>query len=129
MKESMKTAKLVIISGLMVLLISSCKNTQEIACTEEYRFVTITVNGRQLDNFYTIRISNGDTIRHDQEMGLDSNVYVVLTDSYQKNIQNSVENFVFHGLIGDSLVINEPFVIKADMCHIDYVSGKTEVNL
>ena len=62
----MKTAKLVIISGLMVLLISSCKNTQEIACTEEYRFVTITVNGAQLDNFYTIRISNGipfDTIK------------------------------------------------------------------
>lgn len=129
MKKSMKTAKLVIISGLMVLLISSCKNTQEIACTEEYRFVTITVNGALLDNFYTIRISNGDTIRHDQEMGLDNNVYVVLTDSYQKNIQNSVENFVFHGLIGDSLVVNEPFVIKADMCHIDYVSGKTEVNL
>ena len=125
----MKTAKLVIISGLMVLLISSCKNTQEIACTEEYRFVTITVNGAQLDNFYTIRISNGDTIRHDQEMGLDNNVYVVLTDSYQKNIQNSVENFVFHGLIGDSLVVNEPFVIKADQCHITYVSGKTEVNL
>ena len=62
-------------------------------------------------------------------MVLESNVYVVLTDSYQKNIQNSVENFVFHGLIGDSLVVNEPFVIKADMCHIDYVSGKTEVNL
>ena len=129
MKKSMKTAKLVIISGLMVLLISSCKNTQEIACTEEYRFVTITVNGAQLDNFYTIRTSTGDTIRHEQEMGLDSNVYVVLTDSYQKNIQNSVENFVFHGFIGDSLVVNEPFVIKADMCHIDYVSGKTEVNL
>ena len=124
----MKTAKLVIISGLMVLLISSCKNTQEIACTE-YRFVTITVNGAQLDNFYTIRISNGDTIRHDQEMGLDNNVYVVLTDNYQKNIQNSVENFVFHGFIGDSLVVNEPFVIKADQCHITYVSGKTEINL
>ena len=125
----MKTLKLIVALGLMLLLISSCKNTQEIACTEEYRFVTITVNGAQLDNFYTIRISNGDTIRHDQEMGLDSNVYVVLTDSYQKNIQNSVENFVFHGLIGDSLVVNEPFVIKADQCHITYVSGKTEVNL
>ena len=125
----MKTAKLVMISGLIVLLIGSCKNTQDIACTEEYRFVTITVNGAQLDNFYTIRISTRDTIRHEQEMGLDSNVYVVLTDSYQKNIQNSVENFVFHGFIGDSLVVNEPFVIKADQCHITYVSGKTEINL
>ncbi|MCB9070987.1 MAG: hypothetical protein H6543_00695 [Prevotellaceae bacterium] len=125
----MKTAKLVIISGLMVLLISSCKNTQEIACTEEYRFVTITINGAQLDNFYTIRTSTGDTIRHNQEIGLDSNVYVVLTDSYQQTIQNSVENFIFQGFIADSLVINEPFVIKADQCHIDYVSGKTEINL
>ena len=125
----MKTAKLIVALGLMLLLITSCKHTPDIACTEEYRFVTITVNGAQLDNFYTIRTSNGDTIRHEQEMGLDSNVYVVLTDSYQKNIQNSVENFVFHGFIGDSLVVNEPFVIKADQCHITYVSGKTEINL
>ena len=79
----MKTLKLIVALGLMLLLITSCKHTPDIACTEEYRFVTITVNGRQLDNVYTIRISNGDTIRHDQEMGLDSNVYVVLTDSYQ----------------------------------------------
>ena len=99
MKKSMKTAKLVIISGLMVLLISSCKNTQEIACTEEYRFVTITVNGAQLDNFYTIRISNGDTIRHDQEMGLDSNVYVVLTDSYQKTFKIALKTSFFMVLL------------------------------
>ncbi len=124
-----KTEKLLLFLGLIFFACTSCNQTPELPCTEEFHFVTIRVNGEPLNDFFTIRTATGDTIRHTKEFGLNNNEYVILTDNYQKYFQNSVENFIFQGFIGDSLVVNEPFVIKADLCHIDYVSGKIEVNL
>ena len=124
-----KTEKLLLFLGLIFFGCTTCNQTPELPCTEEFRFVTIRVNGEPLNDFFTIRTATEDTIRHTKEFGLNNNEYVILTDNYQKYFQNSVENFIFQGFIGDSLVVNEPFVIKADLCHIDYVSGKIEVNL
>lgn len=77
-----------------------------------------------------MRESNGAKITHPKESlpGSD-NYYTVLTDTYQKQMEGKTETFWFKGFVNDSLVINEPFVISADQCHISYVSGKTEVQL
>jgi len=105
----------------------SCK--EEIACTEEFRTVSIKVTGDTLTDFYTIRISNSDTIRIPADGYPDAYTYPVLNDNYQSVIANSQESFTFIGKINDTVVVNEAFVISADNCHIDKVSGKNGVNI
>lgn len=109
------------------LIFSSCK--KDIACTEEYRYITITVQGEPLDAFYTIRDCNADTIRYAYDSLMGHQTYVVLADNYQPEIRNKTEHFSFKGFINNSLVVDEPFVIKANDCHIEYVSGNTTVQL
>ena len=44
-------------------------------------------------------------------------------------IANSQESFRFIGEMNDTVVVNEIFIIKADECDVDKISGKREVNL
>lgn len=107
--------------------IQSCKN-KEVNCTEEFRTVGVTVTGDSLTDFYTIRISNSDTIRIVVDYP-NNQWYPVLDDNYQNKIANSQESFRFIGEINDTIVVNEDFIIRADQCHISKVSGKEVVNL
>ncbi len=121
---------IVVVSGSYILGSVACsKKDDGIACTEEFRSVTITVNGGVLDEYYTIRQSTGDTIRIADGGNIGQNICIVLNDSYQQAIENKTEDFLFKGFINDTLVVDELFKIKADECHIEYVSGKMEVNL
>jgi hypothetical protein len=95
----------------------------------EWRYISIDVKGGVLDNFYTIRKYTGDTIRYEKDNIIGNNSYIILSDNYQNKIKNKEEIFIFKGYITDSLVVNEQYIIKADECHINYVSGKKEINL
>ena len=112
-----------------ILILISCTKDEEVICTMEYRYISIDVKGGILDDFYTIRKYNGDTIRYEKDNILGNNSYIILSDNYQNKIKNKEEIFIFKGYITDSLVVNEQYVIKADECHINYVSGKKEINL
>ncbi|MBI1307608.1 MAG: hypothetical protein GC181_13480 [Bacteroidetes bacterium] len=96
------------------------------ACTTEFRTVGIEVTGKTLDDWYTIRLSNNDTIRIGTQF---ENTYAVLDDNSQNLIAGREELFRFHGVIKDSIWVNEVITIKADECHIDYVSGNLKVSL
>ncbi len=119
------------LSILFSMFFYSCKEEDKpIMCTEEFRTVGINVNGDSLTNYYTIRPFNNDTILPTNSFqGVYENYYVVLDDSYRANIANKQETFIFIGFINDSIVVNEEFIIKADDCHIEKVSGKETVNL
>lgn len=97
-------------------------------CTEEFRFVTLEVNGGVPESFFTLRKSTGDTIRFEQQALFD-NQYPVLDDSYQDELEGKTDEFEFVGFQGDSEVIREVFEIKADECHIEKVSGPTAVTI
>lgn len=128
----MKTTLLFISTFVILFLIASCsrdKRIDDTACTMDYRYITITVNGDSLDDYYTIRNSTGEIIRNNQDGFPEDSVYIVLSDNYQPTLKNKTEQFTFKGFINNVEVINEPFVIKADQCHIEYVSGKREVDL
>jgi len=101
----------------------------QIACTEEFRTITVTITGGTLDDFYTIRKSTEETIRYSKEDGLTENYYPILDDSYQSKFVNSRETFTFIGVINEVVVVEENYVIAADFCHINLVSGKTEIDL
>ncbi|MCP4125348.1 MAG: hypothetical protein GY751_26745 [Bacteroidetes bacterium] len=120
---------LFLLSILCLLLTTSC-NSNRIACTEEFRTVGISVTGDLLTDHFTIREATSDTIRYADNSGFPpEDYYVVLDDNYQSEIAGSRENFRFIGMIGTMTVVDELFVIKADQCHISYVSGNTEIVL
>jgi len=126
----MKKFSLHIIIFFTILFISCAKEEEEeVICTMEWRYISIDVKGGVLDNFYTIRKYTGDTIRYEKDNIIGNNSYIILSDNYQNKIKNKEEIFIFKGYITDSLVVNEQYVIKADECHINYVSGKKEINL
>ncbi len=125
----MKLVSFFILIVVSVLILISCTKDEEVICTMEYRYISIDVKGGILDDFYTIRKYTGDTIRNEKDNIIGNNSYIILSDNYQNKIKNKEEIFIFKGYITDSLVVNEQYVIKADECHINYVSGKKEINL
>ncbi len=125
----MKLVSFFILIVVSILILISCTKDEEVICTMEYRYISIDVKGGILDDFYTIRKYTGDTIRNEKDNIIGNNSYIILSDNYQNKIKNKEEIFIFKGYITDSLVVNEQYVIKADECHINYVSGKKEINL
>ena len=125
----MKLVSFFILIVVSILILISCTKDEEVICTMEYRYISIDVKGGILDDFYTIRKYTGDTIRYEKDNIIGNNSYIILSDNYQNKIKNKEEIFIFKGYITDSLVVNEQYIIKADECHINYVSGKKEINL
>ena len=115
--------------GFLAVWISMSACQQETVCTTEFRSIGIRVLGDSLTDFYTVRTSTLDTIRRSTTLESRTHLYVVLDDTYQSRIANTQEQFTFIGKINNHIVVNEAYVIKADGCHIDKVSGKSEVQL
>jgi hypothetical protein len=123
-----------------LLVLSSCAKTKsttakcadDVICTMMFAAVTVTVTDNTgaavtLDEMYTTRDDNGEKITLDQPDG--GNNYTVLNDSYVKKLQNTQAAFHFIGIKDGKQVINEPYTISADCCHIKKVSGKSEIAL
>jgi len=117
---------LLMLSILAVISAGSCDKT--VYCTEEFRMITVEVNGRKLDQARTIRLRNGDTLDIGSH-GFHPGTYVILTDAEMKLFQRKQEHFRFQGLIGDSLVVDEVYLIGHDECHISLIEGKTRIDL
>lgn len=122
--------KYITISPLMLFFPFFQACNKQTVCTEVFNSVQIAVTGKLLTDFYTNRESTGEKIQYPKSnLPVGAFSYTVLDDTYQKNLAGKQDTFWFKGYINDSLVVNEPFVIKADKCHIEYVSGNVEVAL
>ncbi len=120
---------LYLLATVITIGLYSCNETGGfIVCTEEFRTIGITVNGDMLTDHFTIRISNGDTIRP-LDQGFEDDYYIILSDNFQPELADKQENFRFIGEISDIVVVNQLYVIKADQCHINKVSGESEITL
>lgn len=109
----------------------SCASTQtqeDIICSTQFKMLNVGINGQQLDGFYTLRISDQDTIKIEDPSAEDS-FYPILNDNYHTNLVNKRDSFHFIGLINDSIVVESPFVIGGDECHIYLHSGSQTINL
>jgi hypothetical protein len=113
----------------VLLSVETCDlgNRGEVICTEMFAAVTVKVEGKQLNDFYTIRSSTGETIRH--EMMFGDSVYTVLDDNYVSELKNDQDTFMFYGYYRGELVVEEEYIIRADECHVDKVSGKSRVDI
>jgi hypothetical protein len=101
----------------------------EWACTMEFRTVGVEITGPDLTDYYTLNRTTADTIRIDRSNVPPQGVYPILDDTYQSMLEGRRENFRFEGWINDSLVVQTDYVIEADKCHINYVSGPLQITL
>ncbi len=116
------------LSAWALLLLGTTACGEDLFCIDQLESVFITVKGDPLDDVYTIRKATGDTLRFYQFPGDgDARIYTVMTDSLRPQLEKRTETFVFQGLSAGEIVVNEPFDITADRCHIQYVSGVQEV--
>jgi hypothetical protein len=76
----------------------------------------------KLDEVYTVRTGNGAKITVEQNMG--EGRYTVLDDSYQKELTNITDDFRFVGIINGIKVVDEPYTLGADCCHVRKENGK-----
>ena len=134
----MKHFKTIFLTGTFLMImsatffISGCEEddpVDEVICTEEFRRIGVKVTGGELDDFYTLRISNGDTIRFSQDVYPMVNWYPILDDSYQPVLEGTVEDFMFVGVKDGNPVIQQNYEIGADPCHIFRQSGPQSIAL
>lgn len=93
--------------------------------------IVVQVSGDTLDEYYTVRNINQDTIRPSNDAfppGISSTLSV-LTDSYLEHIKESESEFIFVGLIDDSVRVWEPYIIGVDECHIYLVNGPAQIHV
>lgn len=124
----MKKVVILTIATATILTSCICKPGDLDICTQELRTIMINVttpahHPAALDSAFTTR-ANGEKITYQYQGG---GYYTVLDDTYHAKLKNNRDNFTFHGYRGGVKVVQEPFVISADNCHIRKVSGKDSV--
>ncbi len=126
----MKRLLLIVSIGFLIQACEDAPIEDGVICTAEFRTLGVTVTGGQFDDFYTVRKTDNDTIRHSPTIGGSlGDFYPILDDSYQPKLENDQDTFTFHGFLSGELLVKEDYVIKADECHIELVSGNTEIQL
>ena len=124
----MKPKNLFFISIALLLLFMSCKkntanNPDEdlLVCTLEYVTESVTVSGTVLDDFYSIRLSTGDTLRL-EDYDSEDQYYPILNDSSIPQTKDIEERIDFIAIRGDQ-TLKTPYMFTSDGCHIVKLSG------
>jgi len=108
--------------ALLFFLVISCnkKENSEIACTMEFRIITVEISGPELDDFYSIQISNGDTLRFDVYTRIN-NLYPIVDDSF--SVKEGIEKRIDFVAIRGDQIRKSPYTFTSDGCHIIKKSG------
>ncbi|WP_405400344.1 hypothetical protein [Maribacter sp. Asnod2-G09] len=136
-----------IILAFLSLFLVACNDNDDAEqqdCSEAIctlNFVTITVSVKDasgepvsLDSYEIIDNEtgknlaadfNGDEYQYLKEQGF----YPILSDANRVQYQNSTATLTFKGIIDNKEVINETYEVTADCCHVNLISGNTEIVL
>jgi len=111
-----------------------CKKKSECSdaiCTQMFAAVNVTVtdnkgNNVNLEEYYTINMATGDTLRHNNGTWPEGG-YTVLDDGYVSKMYNKELQFRFIGVQNNTMVVDEQYTISADCCHISKRAGKDTI--
>lgn len=126
----------IIFAGISLLL--SCThshNDDDRMCTMEYRTLTITVVDSLsrpvlLDHPLVLKTGTGIMIDFTLENpGQDSinrrqGIYTLFTDGKMALTSRNGTEFRFQGQKDGTTIVNEPYIIANDGCHINLISGR-----
>lgn len=128
--------KIFIVLLAVPLAVNSCNNKKKnncegAICTQMFAAVNVTVTDKDgnkpvLSDHYTINTETNDTLRFNSG-GWPGGSYTVIDDSYVSRMYNRTIQFRFVGVQGANVVVDEPYTISADCCHISKKSGKETV--
>ncbi len=126
--------KLSLVLLAIPLLSTKCNKKNDCAdaiCTQMFAAVTVTVtdkdgNNIDLQDYYTINTTTGDTLRHNNSTWPEG-AYTVLDDGYVSKMYNKTLQFRFVGIKDNAVIADENYTISADCCHISKKSGKETI--
>lgn len=108
--------------------------TDDIACTEEYKAISIQVQDQQgspveLDKLTILNQTDSHNIEINQAewytgMTQDRGRYVILTDASQKILENRRVTVIVTGTKEGQQILSQNFVLGADCCHIQHYEGE-----
>ncbi|RTE55066.1 hypothetical protein EHW67_00410 [Arenibacter aquaticus] len=134
-----------LIGLLIVLLVSNCNDSDvedqpdcaDIACTQEYRTITVNVKDREgnavaLDMFSVVILPNETDITADWsdneiELMAKNGVYPLFSDKYSNTYRNRQIEINFKGYLDDKQVLDANYTVGADCCHVFLVDGETNL--
>ncbi|MEI6683805.1 MAG: hypothetical protein WCO44_14335 [Bacteroidota bacterium] len=127
---------------LLFLLVSliSCTQNKQTACTEVYTMLTVSVkdsaaNPVLLSSYYMKKTATGEIIDFAGENPFTDSInrihgiYTLFTDGKMGMTAEGGTRFEFHGMKGSTEVVNSPYVIGNDKCHVKLIAGKTEITV
>ncbi|MBZ4188653.1 hypothetical protein [Niabella beijingensis] len=129
--------KITMVLLLTIVALGACERRSVPAdrmCTEEYRFLNVklrSVSGEtvKLDTFYTRIVGSNVTFHANNTIPDAGNgYYAVVTDGQLQLLPEQKNTELrFIGIKNDKTIVNEPYMVKNNGCHIEKISGKTEV--
>ena len=81
----------------------------------KFRIITVEISGSELDDFYSIQISNGDTLRFDVYVRIN-NSYLILVYSF--SVKEGIEKRIDFVAIRGEQIRKSPYTFTSDGCHI-----------
>jgi len=98
----------------------SISTEEPLFCTENFVTLTLQIKGEPLIDFYTIRLTTGDTLRYEL---FYENYYPVVDDNLVSQMKkDEIEDFQFIGQRSQNSV-NTVFKVKTDGCHVIKTEG------
>jgi len=118
-----------IIIPFFMLFSCQLNSDNDLVCTEEYRMLTVSLtdsidNPLILTSNYTEKTSTSEIIDFVQEdnyfdsINRVNGIYILFTDGKMSMTTKSGTEFQFKGFIDSVQVVNEPYIIKNDGCHV-----------
>jgi hypothetical protein len=108
-------------------------------CTMEFRTITVTLkdSGNRpvaLDSYRTVRLSDnyvfelqGSMNPWEDSFQRATGAYPLITDSEQKKLSTKGTLLEFRGDKDGTTVVREQYNVKDNCCHVELVSGQTEL--
>ena len=114
--------------SLCLMLIYSCTDDDDCACTMEFRMITVAVvdemNVPVLGLTTEVKDDSGKVYDVYNDPLIFPGHYTVMDDNYTRELTTQPKRFIFTG-IKDSLTVNGEFFVNTDecKCHVEKVSG------
>jgi hypothetical protein len=124
--------------AITATLFTSCKPEDNAGpcdganCTALFAMIPVTITDStggsiNFDRVFAYPTDNKkDTIKSFKSDGI-SNVYIIVDDNYLENMRNSTRTIRFVGMKNGTAIVDEPYTISADCCHIKRESGKETI--